>query len=101
MKIDGNRLTQDIEATRAAEATQKLAEARGARKSDRPGAAAADTVEVSADAKLVATALKAAAEPTPVRTELVEAMKRKLANGEVGNDAGRLADRVIDYLLEE
>jgi anti-sigma28 factor (negative regulator of flagellin synthesis) len=35
-----------------------------------------------------------------VRTELVEQMKQKLAAGEIGNDSGRLADRMIDDLLK-
>ncbi len=101
MKIDGNRLPQDAEATKATEAAQKLAEKRIAKKSDLPGAAGTDKVEVSSDAKLMAAALKASTEPTPVRADVVEAMKKKLAAGEVGNDAGRLADRIIDDLLKE
>jgi flagellar biosynthesis anti-sigma factor FlgM len=101
MKIDGNRLPQDAEATKATEAAQKLAEKRIAKKSDLPGAAGTDKVEVSSDAKLMAAALKASTEPTPVRTDVVEAMKKKLAAGEIGNDAGRLADRIIDDLLKE
>ncbi len=39
MKIDGNRLTQDTEATKSAEAAQKVTEKRVAKKSDLPGAA--------------------------------------------------------------
>ena len=101
MKIDANRLTQDTEATRSAEAAQKVNEKRVAKKSDLPGAAATDTVEVSADAKLMAAALKATAEVQPVRADVVEAMKQKLAAGEIGNDSGRLADRLIDDLLKE
>jgi flagellar biosynthesis anti-sigma factor FlgM len=101
MKIDGNRLPQDAEATKATEAAQKLAEKRVAKKSDLPGAASTDTVEVSSDAKLMAAALKASTEPTPVRADVVEAMKKKLAAGEIGNDSGRLADRIIDDLLKE
>ena len=101
MKIDGNRLPQDAEATKATEAAQKLAEKRVAKKSDLPGAAGTDKVEVSSDAKLLAAALKASTEPTPVRADVVEAMKKKLAAGEIGNDAGRLADRIIDDLLKE
>jgi flagellar biosynthesis anti-sigma factor FlgM len=101
MKIDANRTAQDTEAAASTQATQKLAEKRVARKNDLPGAAATDTVEVSSDAKLLSAALKAATEPTAVRTDVVEAMKKKLAAGEIGNDAGRLADRMIDDLLKE
>ena len=34
-----------------------------------------------------------------VRMDVVEAMKRKLAAGEIGNNSIRLADRLIDILL--
>ena len=100
MKIDA-KLTQDIEAAKSAEAAQKVAEKRVAKKSDLPGAASTDRVEVSSDAKLMASALKAATEPTTVRADVVEAMKQKLAAGEIGKDSGRLADRIIDDLLKE
>ena len=100
-KIDSNRLTQDLDATRQTEAAQKVAEKRVAKKSDLPGAAATDKVEVSSDAKLFAAAVRATSEPTPVRADVVEAMKQKLAAGEIGKDSGRLADRIIDDLLKE
>jgi flagellar biosynthesis anti-sigma factor FlgM len=101
MKIDANRITQDTEATKSTEAAQKVTEKRVAKKSDLPGAASADKVEVSADAKLMAAALKASSDASPVRADVVEAMKKKLAAGEIGNDSGRLADRMIDDLLKE
>ena len=100
MKIDA-KLTQDIEAAKSTEAAQKVAEKRVAKKSDLPGAVSTDRVEVSSDAKLMASALKAATEPTTVRADVVEAMKQKLAAGEIGKDSGRLADRIIDDLLKE
>src|SRR5262245_45726450 len=100
MKIDANRVTQDTEATKSTETVQKLNEKRAA-KSDLPGAVATDKVEVSADAKLMAAALKASTEASPVRADVVEAMKQKLAAGQIGNDSGRLADRIIDDLLKE
>jgi flagellar biosynthesis anti-sigma factor FlgM len=101
MKIDGNRSTSDTDATRATEALQKVAEKRAAKKSDQAGTPGTDTVEVSDDARLLSAALQATSEPTPIRTDKVEAMKLKLAAGEVGNDAGRLADSIIDDLLKE
>ena len=101
MKIDGNRTAQDTEATRSTEAAQKVNEKRVAKKSDLPGAAGTDKVEVSSDAKLMAAALKASTDAPAVRTDVVEAMKKKLEAGEIGNDAGRLADRIIDDLLKE
>ena len=101
MKIDGNRTTQDTEATKATEAAQKVNEKRVAKKSDLPGATGTDKVEVSSDAKLMAAALKASTDAPAVRADVVEAMKKKLEAGEIGNDAGRLADRIIDDLLKE
>lgn len=35
-----------------------------------------------------------------VRVHIVETMKRRLASGEIGNDSFRLADRLIDLLIE-
>jgi flagellar biosynthesis anti-sigma factor FlgM len=101
MKIDLNRSTQDTEAAKSTDAAQKVAEKRVAKKSDLPGAAGSDRVEVSSDAKLMGAALKAATEVSSVRADVVEAMKQKLAAGEIGKDSGRLADRIIDDLLKE
>jgi len=101
MKIDLNRSTQDTEAAKSTEAAQKVAEKRVAKKSDLPGAASTDRLEVSADAKLMGAALQAATEVSSVRADVVEAMKQKLAAGEIGKDSGRLADRMIDDLLKE
>jgi flagellar biosynthesis anti-sigma factor FlgM len=100
MKIDGNRSTLDTDATTGPDAARKAADRSVTRSGDRPAAGGADTVELSSDAQLLAAALKQTAGTTPVRTELVEEMKRKLAAGEIGNDSGRLADRLIDDLLE-
>ena len=102
MKIDGNRSNLDLDQTKSTEAAQKAAAERLAKKTDLPGGPSkTDTVEVSSDAKLMAAALKAASEPTEIRADKVEAAKQKLAAGEIGNDAGRLADRLIDDLLKE
>lgn len=101
MKIDLNRSTQDTEAAKSTDAAQKVTEKRVAKKSDLPGASSTDRVDVSPDAKLMAAALKATSEAQPVRADVVEAMKQKLAAGEIGKDSGRLADRIIDDLLKE
>jgi hypothetical protein len=42
-----------------------------------------------------------ATDDVPIRIHLVEAMKRKLAAGEVGSDSGRLADRLVDLLFQQ
>jgi flagellar biosynthesis anti-sigma factor FlgM len=65
-----------------------------------PSAAAGDRVELSGDAALRAAALKAANAAPAIRTELVDRMREKLKTGQVGNDAGALADAIIDDQLK-
>lgn len=57
-----------------------------------------DSVEVSSDARLMNQALRAASEGTGIRQDRVDAVRKKLEAGELGNDANRLADRLIDDL---
>jgi flagellar biosynthesis anti-sigma factor FlgM len=59
-----------------------------------------DRVQVSGDAALAAAARRAADEAPNVRQDLVEKMRAKLSAGEIGNDAERLADRLIDHMLD-
>lgn len=98
MKIDGNRPAQDTQAT---EASKQATADRGVKRTgtDRPGAAKSDRVEVSSDAQLLAAAINTAKQAPEVRTELVERMKQKLNSGELDTDSGRLADRILDDLL--
>lgn len=97
MKIDPQRSSLDID---AAEAARKAAPDRGApRTGDRAAVGRRDTVEVSANAQLLSAAVKATTDAPAVRSDVVERMREKLAAGEVGQDAGRLADRLIDDLL--
>jgi len=100
MKIDGQPLTHDTDATRATDAARKVTDRTATKTGDRPAAAGSDSVQLSADAQLLSAALTATAETTSVRADVVEAMKVKLAAGEIGTDSGRLADRIIDDLLE-
>ena len=100
MKVDGHRLTQDTDATKATDAARKVADGAVTKTGDRATTRGTDKVELSSDAQLLAAALKATGEATAVRTDVVEAMKQKLAAGEIGNDSGRLADRIIDDLLK-
>ena len=60
----------------------------------------ADSIQLSSDAKLLHGALKAAADAPAIRADKVDAARQKLASGTLGADAGRLADRLIDDLLE-
>jgi flagellar biosynthesis anti-sigma factor FlgM len=58
-----------------------------------------DRVEVSSDAQLLTSAIAATQQAPAIRTELVERLRQKLNAGEIGNDSARLADRIIDDLL--
>lgn len=54
----------------------------------------------SSDDELMTAALKAINDAAPGRAALLQAVKRKLASGEIGTDSARLADRIIDDLLK-
>jgi negative regulator of flagellin synthesis FlgM len=97
MKIEGNR--PRIDTTAAGEA-EKVAADRRTGKVGGAQASSCDSVEVSADAKLLSQAMKAAQDSPDIRVDVVERMREKLAAGTVGNDSGRLADRLIDDLLK-
>ena len=98
MKIEGNRPTHEAEALARADAQkgQKPAPGRAAGGGDR--------VEVSADAQkaqgLVETAVKAVNDLPDVRPEAVARGRARLESGELGADAGKLADALIDDLLK-
>ena len=97
MKIEGNRPTQETESlTRA--------DAKGTKPAPNRAADAGDRVDVSADAKkaqgLVADAVKAAQALPDIRAEAVARGRAKLEAGELGVDAGRLADAIIDDLTK-
>jgi len=97
MKIEGNRPTQETESlTRA--------DAKGTKPASNRAADAGDRVDVSADAKkaqgLVADAVKAAQALPDIRAEAVARGRAKLESGELGADAGKLADAIIDDLIK-
>ena len=97
MKIEGNRPTQETESlTRA--------DAKGTRPAPNRAADAGDRVDVSADAKkaqgLVADAVKAVNALPNIRAEAVARGRAKLESGELGADANKLADALIDDILK-
>lgn len=96
MKIQGERASgaQDAGQTQQVQqaAQQRAQETRGK-------AEGGDRVEVSADARLLGKAVDAANKAPEIRQDVVDRAKAKLEAGQVGNDAGRLADRLIDSLL--
>ena len=107
MKIDGNRPAHDTQATegpqgpRGTDAARRLAKELGVQ----PGTTAApgkagDRVELSGDASRLSAVVKAANDAPPVRTELVERMRAKMNSGQLGADAHKLADAIIDDFLK-
>jgi flagellar biosynthesis anti-sigma factor FlgM len=97
MKIDGNRqagATSDAEATRRLDQARKTERTAVERQTDK-----SDRVEVSKDAQLMTSALKAAQDAPAVRQDVVERARQALNNGEVGKDSRKLADKLIDTLL--
>lgn len=69
-----------------------------AQRQTRPGT---DQVDISTEAALLAEALRIAESTPDVRQALVEQMRERLANGKVGDDVVKLADSMIDRLLEQ
>jgi flagellar biosynthesis anti-sigma factor FlgM len=61
--------------------------------------ATADRVQVSDHARLLSAAVQAAHEVPASSEAAIERARQKLAAGELGNDAERLADKLIDSLL--
>jgi flagellar biosynthesis anti-sigma factor FlgM len=96
-RIDGNPSTPPptqldrVDANKTADRANKPAVTAGK----------ADRVEVSKDAEFVNTAVQAAHETPAIREDKVAAAKKALADGTLGHDAGRLADALIDHMLDD
>jgi len=96
MKIQGNSPNQETSATTRLEQTKS--ERQG--KADRQGDAGTDRVELSSDAQLASSAVRAATNAPAIRQDVVEQARQKLLAGQIGQDPLKLADRLIDHLLE-
>jgi flagellar biosynthesis anti-sigma factor FlgM len=99
MKIEGNNGPQDTKATDQSRRSGGV-DGGSKRVGDSRTSGGSDRVELSGDAALRSSALKAANSAPEIRTELVERMRKELAEGRVGNDAHKLADAIIDDLLK-
>ena len=99
MRIDGQSQPNDPEAARRLESTTPAERSSGTTAARK--APSGDRVEVSSDAQLVTTALRAAEEAPSIRAEAVERARKALEDNRVGTDSNRLADRIIDSLLGE
>lgn len=96
MKIQGN--SPNHETSAASRLEQARTERQG--RTERPGDQGGDHVELSPDAQLVTKAVKAAGDVPAIRQDAVERARQKLMAGQVGSDSLKLADRLIDHLLE-
>lgn len=97
MKIEGTRPDQigTSSETQQAQATERV---QG--KDGRIAAVAGgDRVELSRDAKLMDSAVKAASSSPEIRQDVVERARQRLLSGELGQDVEKLADRIIDHLI--
>ena len=98
MKIQGDR-PSGVQDAGHAQQVDKASQQRA--QQNRSASAGGDRVAVSADARLLGQAVDAANNAPEIRQDVVERAKARLAAGEIGNDAGRLADRLIDSLLSK
>ena len=89
----GSGLPTQIERTEAGKTTERAQNQAKAAKTDR--------VEVSPDAALMNSAAQAANDAPAIRADKVEAAKKALANGSLGADAGKLAEALIDHMMDE
>ncbi len=96
MKIDSYRQPGDIDRASRPEPTAPIDRPSGGRAT---GAPTSDRVEVSPDARLLSEAVKAAENHSGIRQDVVERMRRLKDSGELGQDAGALADSLIDAML--
>src|ERR1044072_2356057 len=98
MKIEGNRPTHETESL------TRTNDAKGQKPAPNRAADGGDRGDVSADAKkaqgLVADAVAPATARPAARAEAVARGRAKLESGELGADAGKLADAIIDDLTK-
>ena len=98
MKIEQNRANLETIAGSRAEAVrdERAAAAEKATEADR----SADQVRVSTTGQLAAAAAAKANEASDIRPEAVERGRALLESGELGRDADRLADKLIDNMFD-
>jgi negative regulator of flagellin synthesis FlgM len=95
-RIDGNHGTPLSGAVDRSEAGRANDRAQNQAK-----AAKADRVEVSPDAALLNSALQAANDVPAIRQDKVEAARKALDSGKLGADSAKLADALIEHLMDE
>lgn len=102
MKIDNNntnRLNGSTDALNQTAATNATS-ATGTGKAPASASPKADQLTLSPEAQLLQAATDRAIADPGIRQEIVERMRALLDSGAIGNDAGRLADAIIDDVLK-
>lgn len=95
MKIHGERPENVGQTATTRTQADRRAEGRG----DHAAGAPADRVRVSDEARLLSAAVQAAKDAPDTSEAAIERARAKRDRGELGRDAERLADRMIDSLL--
>jgi flagellar biosynthesis anti-sigma factor FlgM len=94
MKIQAERPDELVQTQTSADRNRSRTEPTP--QSDHPS----DRIDVSSDALLLNSAVRAAQEAPEVRPAVVERARMKMLSGELGSDAERLADRLLDHMLK-
>jgi negative regulator of flagellin synthesis FlgM len=96
MKIQGNSPNHETSSASRLDSTKQGRTG----SANRSAGSGSDRVELSSDAQLASTAVRAANDAPAIRQDRVDAAKQKLMEGKIGQDTMKLADRLIDHLLE-
>lgn len=96
MKIQGERPETNNAVTSNAPVAER---GRSARTETGSATGRTDRVQVSEDARLLNAAVQAATSASVTSETAVERARQKLESGELGKDAERLAEKLIDHLL--
>jgi flagellar biosynthesis anti-sigma factor FlgM len=96
MKIEGGRPNAEALGTQRVEPTSVDRSTKTGRRADNGG----DSVQLSSDAHLVSTAVSAVTAAPSIRQDKVDAARKAIEAGRIGNDPYSLADKMIDSLLE-
>jgi flagellar biosynthesis anti-sigma factor FlgM len=73
---------------------------RGAREADSSASVGGDHLRLSGDLQLAQAATAAAQQAPEIRPDVVADMRAQLDAGNIGNDAGRLADALLDSWIQ-
>jgi flagellar biosynthesis anti-sigma factor FlgM len=95
MKIEGGRPNAEALGTQRVDQASVDRSTKGGRRADTGG----DSVQLSSDAQLATTAASAVTAAPDIRQDKVDAARKALEAGRIGQDPYSLADKLIDSLL--